>query len=151
MKTKIFKIIIMLTISLLLSAGVTRAHDTKRKKNESHGKTYSYYRDHKGSAHHPGWHKKHYKSRRHSHRPHNHYHRHYYHRSNGHHPSWHRDHYKSYRHRHRHKHRYHKHYDHYELHGQHHYDKHNPHHVGFIFGMSFQDPYMAVTIGGKRN
>ena len=151
MKTKIFKIIIMLTISLFLSAGVTHAHDKRGKKNKSHGRAYSYHQDHKGNGHHPNRYKKHYKSHRHRHRPHSHYHRHYYHRSNGHHPSWHRNHYKSYRHRHRHKHRYHKHYNHYGLHGQHHYEKHKSHHDGFIFGMSFNDPFMAVVIGGKGN
>ena len=62
MKTKIVKIIIMLTVSLFLSAGVSMAHDKDRNQPKSHGKAYGYHKKHNGYDHHPSWHKKHYKS-----------------------------------------------------------------------------------------
>ena len=150
MKTKIFKIIIILAVSLFLSASVSLAHDKKGKQNKSHAKAYSYHKDHKGNGHHPNWHKKYYKSFRHRPTPYDHYHRQYYQKRHRHHPKWHRNHYKSYPHRNRPKHRYHKRYDHYELHGRHH-NKRNLHGDGFVFGISLNDPHMAVVIGAKGN
>lgn len=152
MKTKIFQIIVTLAVSLCLSAGVTLAQDKKGKQHKSHGKAYSYQKNLKGNGYHPDWNKKHYKSYRHGHRPDGHYHRHYYHKRHWDHTRWHRNHFKSYQHRLRPKQPYHKRNDRYELHDRHRQpNKRNAHRDGFIFGMSFNDPLMAVLIGAKGN
>lgn len=153
MKTKIFKIIIALAVSLVLSASVSLANDKKGKQHKQHGNAYGYQKNQKGQGHHPSWKKKRLKSYHHRHRSHDHYHRHYYQKKgHGYHPSWKKRHYKSYHHRQRPKQRYHKRYDHYELHDNHHRRyKRPPHRDGFFFGMSFNDPYMAVVIGAKGN
>jgi hypothetical protein len=74
MKTKIVKIVIMLTVSLFLSAGVSMANDKYGKQFKSYGKAYGYHKYQKGHGHHPGWHKKphkpHHPGHRHKHRYH---------------------------------------------------------------------------------
>ena len=149
MKTRIFKIIISLAVSLFLCAGVALAHDKKGRQHKSHGKAYGYHHDQDREWHRPNWHKKKHKSYRNRHRHHNYYHRYYYHKYwRGHHPRWKRWHYKSNHHRHKHKRHYRKRFDDWELHDR---DRHGryPDRDGFIFGMSFNDPFMSVVIGAK--
>ena len=147
MKNKIFKIIIMLTVSLFLSVGVSMAHDKVGKRPKSNGKAYGCHKKHKGHDHYPCWNEKHYKSYRHKHGSHGHYHRHYYHKSHWHHHKWHKKHYKS--HHHRHKHHYHKRYGDDDIHEHPRHYKHRKQEDEFFFEISFHDPYMAVVIGAN--
>ena len=61
MKTKIVKIIIILVVSVFLSAGLSMANDKDGKQHKPHGKAYGYYKKHNDYDHHPNWHKKHHK------------------------------------------------------------------------------------------
>ena len=151
MKAKIFKIIITLAIALVLSAGIALAHDKNGRKHKSHGKAHGYYNDQHWDDHQHKWHKKYRKSYRHRYRHHKCYHGYQYHRHwRWHHPEWKKWRYKSRDHRHKHKRRIRKHRDDWELHGR---DRHRRHQDsdGFIFGMSFDDPYMSVVIGTQGN
>ena len=147
MKTKIFKVIIMLTISLFLSEGVSMAGDKKGRQHKSNGKAYGYHKKHNDYDHHPSWHKKHHKSYRHRHRAHDHYDRYCYHKGHGYYDRWHKKHCKS--HHHRHKHRYCKRYDYYEIHDHLRHYKHNRQEDEFFFEISFNDPYVAVVVGAN--
>ena len=63
MKTRIKKIIIMAVALLFVSVGVSFAHDRKGNQHKPPGHAYGHYK--KGYDYHPGWHKKHNKSRYH--------------------------------------------------------------------------------------
>jgi hypothetical protein len=63
MKTRIKKIIIMAVALLFVSVGVSFAHDQKGNQHKPRGHAYGHYK--KGYDYHPGWHKKHNKSRYH--------------------------------------------------------------------------------------
>ena len=75
MKTKIFKIIITLAVSLILSASVSLAQDKRGKQHKQHGNAYGYHNNQKGHGHHPSWKKRHYKSYHHRQRPKQRYHK----------------------------------------------------------------------------
>jgi hypothetical protein len=66
MKTKIMKIIILLSAFLFIGASTSLGHDWKGGRHKLHGNAY-------------GYHKKHYNSYHYGHRPTRHYHKHYYH------------------------------------------------------------------------
>ena len=65
MKTRIKEIIIMAVALFFVSVGVSFAHDLKGSQHKSPGNAYGHYK--KGYDYHPGWHKKHNKSRYHYH------------------------------------------------------------------------------------
>ncbi len=147
MKIKILKIIIMLTISLFLSVGVSMAHDKDGKRHKSNGKAYGYHKKLKGHDHYPRWNQKHYKSYRHKHKPHGHYHRHYDHKGYWHHHRWHKKHYKS--HNYRYKNCYYKRYNDFDTHDYPHRYKHRKQEDEIFFEISFDDPYMVLVIGAN--
>lgn len=144
MKTRIFKIIITLAISLFLSAGISLAHDKKGRQHKSNGKAYGYHSDQNWDGHHPGWQKKKRKLYRHKDRQHNYYQRYYYHKDwRGPHPKWKKWHYKSRHRSHEHKRHYPRRLEKWKLHDR---DR-----DWFILGMSFDDPYMSLVFGAKGN
>ena len=69
MKTKIFKIIIMLAVSLFLCASASWAHEKKGGRHTPLGNAYGYHMHQNEPDHHPGWHQEHYKSCPYRHRP----------------------------------------------------------------------------------
>jgi hypothetical protein len=77
MKTKIIKIIILLAVSLFLSASISMAHEKKGGHHKPRGNAYGHQ---KWDGHHPGYQKKHYKSYHHEQRPKHHYHKRHYHK-----------------------------------------------------------------------
>ena len=63
MNTRIKKIIIMTVALLFVSVGVSFAHDLKARQHKPRGHAYGHYK--KGYDYHPGWIKRHHKSRYH--------------------------------------------------------------------------------------
>lgn len=70
MKTKIIKIIIILTAALFMSAGISVANEWKAAHAKANGNAYGHQ---KWNGHHPGYQKKHVRSYHHEQRPEHHY------------------------------------------------------------------------------
>jgi hypothetical protein len=81
MKTKIIKIVIILTVAMFMSANISIANEWKGRHPKPNGNAYGHQ---KWDGHHPGYQKKHHKSYHHEQRPRHHYreevheHHHYY-------------------------------------------------------------------------
>ena len=124
MKTRIFKIINMLAVSLFLSAGISLAQTKSSRQPKSQANAYGYHHDQDQHGHHPGGQNGKHKSYRPKNRDHNYYHRYYYHK-------YRRGYKRPYPIR------------------PFGWTLHDCDSHGFIFGMSFNDPYMSVVIGAN--